>query len=99
MSEPFWERLPEDTQEVCNRSKLGWSEADADRCGNKAQWIERKPPGYDGIQMNLRHCGSHHEAYLSEQRRTEEWGKRNVVTESLPGGIYRARRRNDQKEN
>lgn len=100
MSDVPWERLPEDTTETCNKSKWGWSDSPKnDPCGKKAVWIKRDTCGCGAVHMILRHCQEHQDAYLAEKKRVEEWGKRNVVHEVLPGGIVRARRRKDQKDN
>lgn len=99
MSDVPWERLPEDTKETCNRSKHGWSDTDAERCGKQATWIKRDTCGCGAVHVVLKHCEAHQEGYLAERRRSEEWAKRNLVTETLGHGIVMIRRRRDQKEN
>lgn len=98
MSDVPWERLPEDTKETCNRSEDGWRDG-AGRCGEKAAWIKRDTCGCGAVHMVLRHCDAHQESYLEERKRTEEWAKRNLVTETSGNGIFMIRRRKDQKDN
>jgi hypothetical protein len=99
MSDVPWERLPEDTEETCNRSKHGWGDTDAERCAKKAVWIKRDTCGCGAVHMVLRHCDAHQVEHLAERKRSEEWAKRNLVTETLRNGIFMMRRRRDQKDN
>jgi len=94
MSGGHWERLSEDTEETCNKDKWGWSDTDTGRCGKKAEWIKRDTCGCGAVNMVIRHCGPHQEAYLAEKKRIEEWGKKNVEEiKGLPPGIVGYRRK------
>lgn len=67
-----WERLPEDTNEVCWRTDWGWSKKDP-HCGKKAVWIKRGTCGCGACDMTIQHCEEHQDAYLAEK--SEVWSR------------------------
>ncbi len=97
MSDAAWERLPADTKEVCWRDEYGWSK-EPPHCGKRASWAKRGTCGCGACDMTIVFCEDCYNAWISEQKRTEEWAKRNVVVESS-GGLTLVRRRRDQKDN
>lgn len=97
MLDVAWERLPVDTKEVCWRTEYGWSGAPP-HCGKKASWTKRATCGCGACDMTIVLCEDCYNAWVAEQKRVEEWAKRNVVVESS-GGLTLVRRRQDQKDN
>lgn len=75
---PDWERLPDDTNEICNYSIVappeeGESTAEAIRrefgnpCGEKAVWIKRECCDCGQEDMSLKHCQKHQDVEIAHK--------------------------------